>query len=131
LTFNIKLHNQADNVTPRFESDAPAPVQTSNATIAITLSPPATTTREKTALDNHGNKKPILYLHAGPPKTATSTIQAKLFEHQKNLSKDGIVFLGRAKSGWYLNSFPLSPIALCTADMQRMLMVSPPTASVK
>ena len=70
------------------------------------MSPPATTTREKTALDNHGKKKPILYLHAGPPKTATSTIQAKLFEHQKNLSKDGIVFLGRAKSGWYLNSFP-------------------------
>jgi hypothetical protein len=109
LTFNIKLHKEADNVSVslRPESDvAPVPVQTSNATIAITLSPPATTTREKTALDNHGKKKPILYLHAGPPKTATSTIQAKLFEHQKNLSKDGIVFLGRAKSGWYLNSFP-------------------------
>jgi len=74
-----------DNVTLRPESDvAPVPVQTSNATIAITLSPPAT--KGKTALDNHGKKKPILYLHAGPPKTATSTIQAKLFEHQKNPS---------------------------------------------
>ena len=39
LTFNIKLHKEADNVTLRSESDvAPVPVQTSNATITITLS---------------------------------------------------------------------------------------------
>eukprot|EP00984_Skeletonema_dohrnii_P018194 scaffold8441_cov88-Skeletonema_dohrnii-CCMP3373.AAC.1 len=55
-------------------------------------------------------KKPVLYLHIGPPKTATSTIQAKLFEYTDLLANDGILFLGRAdrpgKKTWYLDKFP-------------------------
>src|SRR6056300_2024656 len=86
LTFNIKLHKEAENVTLRSESDvapdlpsssaprnhdnvslrpesdvAPVPVQTSNATIAITLSPPAT------------KEKGLVYFHVGKTGVSLST----------------------------------------------------------
>src|SRR6056300_431291 len=51
-----------DNVTLRPESDvAPVPVQTSNATIAITLSPPAT------------KEKGLVYFHVGKTGVSLST----------------------------------------------------------
>lgn len=52
-------------------------------------------------------RKPILYLHVGPPKTATTTIQQKLTEYRKDLMENGILYLGKdqRREKWVKN-FP-------------------------
>ena len=42
-------------------------------------------------------KKPIMYLHIGPRKTATTTIQSKLDDMKAELKSDGIAFFGKGK----------------------------------
>jgi hypothetical protein len=46
-------------------------------------------------LRNTKDRRQILYLHPGPPKTATSTIQQLLTDHQKQLNSDNIFYLGK------------------------------------
>jgi len=54
------------------------------------------------------NRKQILYLHVGPPKTATTTIQQHLTDTQTLLMKDNIHFIGKymPRDGWNCG-FPL------------------------
>ena len=44
---------------------------------------------------NRRQRRPILYLHPGPPKTATTTIQILLRDHQADLARDHIFYLGK------------------------------------
>ena len=56
-----------------------------------------TTTVDDKPKDQHPQRRrqQILYLHPGPPKTATTTIQQLLTNHQTNLNTDNIFFLGK------------------------------------
>jgi hypothetical protein len=40
-------------------------------------------------------KRPTFYLHIGPPKTSTTTIQAHLTAWRHDLEKDDVIYLGR------------------------------------
>ncbi|KAL7450868.1 hypothetical protein ACHAWC_002721 [Mediolabrus comicus] len=57
LTFNIKLHKEADNVSLRSESDATVPVQTSNATITITSENASKQQQHSLELEDEGSNQ--------------------------------------------------------------------------
>lgn len=66
---------------------------------------------EKTETHHEAKKKPILYLHVGPPKTATTTIQAELTKYRDELLGDDIVYLGKGTNEKWVkgndgNKFP-------------------------
>ena len=48
---------------------------------------------------NRKQRRPILYLHPGPPKTATSTMQNHMTMYRRLLAKDNIFYLGKSMPG--------------------------------
>ncbi len=82
--------------------------------------------------DTH--RRQILYLHPGPPKTATTTIQQLLTDHQTQLNQDNIFFVGKTSpSERYNCRFPNPSYCImyeqyaeksdtnCTAIMEQQL----------
>eukprot|EP00978_Attheya_sp_CCMP212_P040040 scaffold214530_cov50-Attheya_sp.AAC.1 len=61
-----------------------------------TISPSSTTTKEphKVAIREEDSSLPLLVLHIGAPKTATTTIQCYAAGHQSRMATDNVYFLG-------------------------------------
>ena len=66
---------------------------------------------------NTKRRKPILYIHVGPPKTATTTIQSTLTHHKNELLENSILYVGKSipREKWVPN-FPHP--AYCTMYQQ-------------
>ena len=66
---------------------------------------------------NTKRRKPILYIHVGPPKTATTSIQSTLTHHKNELLENGILYLGKSipRVKW-VDNFPHP--AYCTMYQQ-------------
>jgi hypothetical protein len=67
-------------------------------------------------------RKPILYIHPGPPKTATTTIQTLLQEHSHKLREDNIFYIGKIlgqKRPSYRCDFPLPSSCIAFGQHQK------------
>jgi hypothetical protein len=106
-TTNRAPHNKSNTTDPLLATK-PA-TQSTSAPISTPTSAPATPEVAKaekcvrkwtdkftkTQQQQNSTRRPILYIHPGPPKTATSTIQSLLEKYSKNLTESNIFYIGK------------------------------------
>jgi hypothetical protein len=56
--------------------------------------------QQKQKLPRPERKKPRMFLHIGPHKSATTSIQCALYHYGPQLRNDSMVFLGKVDAGW-------------------------------